>query len=475
MVTLVERWKELERRWQIGIVAGIVIVLISGAVLAMLYTGPRYEALVPGSAGDEAASTIAMLENLGVPYRVDPGSGDVQVRSDDKGRIQTLLAKRGFSLTLPPGFSLFDKGDFGMTEFTEHINYERALEGELTRTVMALDEVRFTRIHLVLPEKSLFRDDRQTPKASVLIALKPGRRLSTLQIGGIQRLIASAVPGLQPKEVSIHDDDGVDLAGGTTDGGLSSARVTQEVGAETAVEDHLTLKADEVLAQMFPAGGFNVSVSATLEQAHTVSTREEVLPTGRGSGAVSRISTSTPDANSVDMLRRAASGDKHAASDGPKPPTEFDVLYQIGHLTEHSERGPGAIARLSVGALIPDPSIAHVTIEQVRDLLGAALGIDASRGDRLAVYVATPGKGQDTEESPGTGLQPVKPVLRPSTSLTPYESLSWRNLLLFSGISICICLLALVLWFEFRRGRIRDLTQEEREALLGQIKAWLKA
>src|SRR5580658_1589254 len=192
----------------------ITIVLVALAVVAGMigfvhwkHEGdfrPLYTAMAP----EDAAGVVQKLRETGVEYRLSENGSTVMVPSEKLAESRLALAAAGLPKTGRIGFELFDKSNFGATEFVEHINYKRALEGELERSVMSLAEVEQARIHLTLPKESVFLDQQEPAKASVVVKLRAGAQISPQNVIAVTNLVASAVEGLTPEAVSLVDMDG---------------------------------------------------------------------------------------------------------------------------------------------------------------------------------------------------------------------------------------------------------------------------
>jgi flagellar M-ring protein FliF len=188
----------------------LAVVAVAGGLFwfARWRTDRDYTVLARGLSAEDAGQVVARLKETGVDYRVDSSDGTVRVRSAAVAELRLQLAAEGLPKTGRAGFELFDKVNLGTTEFAEKINFQRALEGELERSVGTLGEVRAARIHLTPPKDSIFLDHREPAKASVLLTLKDGASLNPKNIQAITHLVASAVDGLTPDAVSILDSQG---------------------------------------------------------------------------------------------------------------------------------------------------------------------------------------------------------------------------------------------------------------------------
>src|ERR1044071_1386820 len=167
-----------------------------------------FKPLFTGLAAEDAAAIVQKLKETGIEYRLPEGGGSVLVPSARLADLRLTMAAAGLPKSGRIGFELFDKVNLGATEFTEHVNYRRALEGELERTIMTLAEVDQARVHLTFPKESVFLESQQPAKASVLVRLRPGAHLSPQNVIAVNHLVASAVEGLAPDAVTVLDMNG---------------------------------------------------------------------------------------------------------------------------------------------------------------------------------------------------------------------------------------------------------------------------
>ena len=246
----------------------ITIVVMAVAVSAGLYALVQHQReadfrpLFTGIAPEDAAGIVQKLKESGVEYRLPEGGGSVLVPSARLAEVRLSMAAIGLPKSGRIGFELFDKVNLGATEFTEHINYRRALEGELERTVMALTEVDQARVHITFPKDSVFLESQQPAKASVLVRLKPGAHLAPQNVQAINHLVASAVEGLSPDAVSVLDMNGNLLgrpkAPASLDGQEASGAVLEY---RHNVETDLLTKINATLEPLLGANKFKAGVS----------------------------------------------------------------------------------------------------------------------------------------------------------------------------------------------------------------------
>src|SRR5215470_15450648 len=222
---------------RLSFLALTVAVVVGTGLLAVWVQRPQYRVLFSNLSGPDGAAVIEYLKSEHIPYRASEGGAAIEV---DAGRVyetRLALAGRGIPQGGGVGFEIFDKQTLGMTDFVQRLNYQRALQGELARSIAELDTVESARVHLAMPERSLFVSEERRPSASVVVKLKPGRVLAPEQIGGIVHLVAASVEGLRPNDVTVVDVNGdvltreTDEPGGQPSGhGLLAFQLSVEQG-----------------------------------------------------------------------------------------------------------------------------------------------------------------------------------------------------------------------------------------------------
>ena len=213
-MSLVESFSKSSPNRQVAIVATAGAVLCGVLILIyFVWVRTPYQILFTNLRSVDAATIVASLDEKKIPYRVKGGGETILVPADQVEAVRLELMTSELPLKGVVGFELFNKSDMGLTEFAQKINYQRALQGELARTIMALGAVDTARVHLSLAEPTIFREDRRPPKASVTVFARPGQTVSAQSVVGIQRLIAAAVPELESDAVVVLDDRGQVLSG----------------------------------------------------------------------------------------------------------------------------------------------------------------------------------------------------------------------------------------------------------------------
>lgn len=242
----------------LGVVFAMVVGLL--ALGYFLFLRPHYVVLVQGLRPGDAAPIVAELDKSGTPYRIADGGGTILVPDTKADATRVAIAGSDAAVRGEIGFELFNKSDMGLTNFAQKINYQRALQGELVRTIMQEDGVESARVHLALPERTLFRADRSEPKAAVTLAMKPGQTADAARVAGIQRLIAAAVPDLPETKVVVLDSAGrvispvVALA--------PDARPSPDMEEKAAIESYYRARARRAIERKVPGLKFLLRVLA---------------------------------------------------------------------------------------------------------------------------------------------------------------------------------------------------------------------
>jgi flagellar M-ring protein FliF len=487
MTSAVERWKSLGAGLRTSLIVGVVVIAAFTAAAFWWLAREEYSVLFSDLEPRDAASVVSALEEMKVDYRLSGDGTQIQVPESQVHKVRLKLMGSDVPLIGGVGFEIFNDSDFGMTEFAQRINYQRALEGELTRTVVSLKEVKYARVHLVLPERGLFKQENAPPSASVTLFLHDGHQPVPQQILGIQRLVAAAVPGLAASQVTVTDQNGLTLSRQLPDDD-GVAAVSERLRQKQAVEAYLADKANEVLERRFGAHRAMVSIDAKLEFNQVKRTRENVLP----------------QANQKDpgVLRRRET--RMASGATPKDRTgdlTTEVEYRLGRAVEQIVETPGKILRLSVGVMVPADTSPDQR-ENIRELVKMAVGYDDARGDAIAVYAMgisdlVPPEVHGAPPAESTGSQPPRQwnaeqpfnagAAEPSQAAAdgPLKHLHrWLaseaspSIAAVAGALALLLLGAVIIILSGRRRRSGDggpasLSETDRRRMLEEIRQWL--
>jgi flagellar M-ring protein FliF len=447
-------WRAANATQRALLLGGIVAGVLSTALVVRWSARPDFVVLFSGLGADEASKILEELDDLQVPHEVAASGGTIRVPSDRVGELRIRVAGKGLTGKSTVGYEIFDRQNLGMTDFLQHVNYRRALEGELTRTVASLEEVRNARVHLAIPERDVFLRDRKDPKASVIVDLEPGARLRPEQVRGVYALVAASVEGLRPENVTVVDASGRELGGG---GSGEFAATTEQLRIQQEVETALRNKATALLEQVVGGGNASVQVTAALDferSEKSVETydpektviRSEQRITGNGTGGDSQETTLT----NYEMDKTV---EKILGSVGTIQRLSIAVLVN-GVTTTNGPRGAPAYADRSPEELATFTSI-------VQD----AVGYDETRGDtfEIASLRFAPAPGADLTGSP-----------LPWWLLFPSTGSLLRSLLLLVAIALVAwglrqsssILVSAVEADRKRRERVVALEKQEDEASL---------
>ena len=260
---------------RIALIIGVAVA-VSVLVALLLWTrSPDYAVLYSGLANRDGGQIVARLDQMQVPYKLTGGGSTIMVPRSRVDRVRLQMASDGLPKGGGVGFELMDNEPFGVSEFAEKVNYQRALEGELERSIETIDEVSGARVQLAMPKSSVFVRDQKQPKASVVLSLYSGRALAKGQVAAIQNLVASAVPGLPVDAVTIVDGRGHLLSGsGNEDGGADGTRLAYTARVEKSYQQRI----QDLLAPIVGADNVRTQVVADLDFAKREHTSENYSP-----------------------------------------------------------------------------------------------------------------------------------------------------------------------------------------------------
>lgn len=467
-----EKWVAFTRQQRVLFLAGLALItalLIGGG---LWITRDDYQVLFSDLSGQDAGAMVAELDRMKVPYRLSGNGTTILVERDTVYKTRLKLMAKGLDLHGTVGFEIFNNTDFGTTEFAQKVNYQRAMQGELARTIMGFDEIKFARVHLVLPDSGLFKRQNSKPKASVSVSMKDGAQLEPEQIIGIQRLVAASVPEIQPSSVTIVDQHGTAVSGSTAAGDMEQNEGTR-LEARKRIEEYMARKIVGVLDRAIGPGKAIVSVNAQINYDQTRVTREDIIPlpetSGQNVGAIVRRRDSNQSGDSYgDSVAQGGFG---RASSGPSS-SSTEVEFVNGRKVENVVGATGNIKRLSVGVLVPGVSD-PVELAKLKEVITMAVGIDDKRGDAIAVYNVVP--------QGGALLAPTEPQAMsnvPSATVAHVRSAPTAPLSLWSwelACAVAVLIAVLACGFAMSKKAPRRLSVVERERMLRELLQWQQA
>jgi len=401
----------------IGIGAGVAAAMVA---LSMNLSEPK--ALLYSNLDlKEAGSITAALDQAGVKYEVKGDGSTIMVPRDDVASTRLMLSGKGLPTTGSVGYEIFDNSNaLGQTDFVQQLNRQRALEGELARTIRGLDGVTAARVHLVIPKRQLFEEDgAEQPSAAVNIGVG-GREPSAEQVRAIQNLVAGAVPNLKPDRVTVVDQHAKTLSGGET--GMAAEADSRK----TEVEQRIAKQVKQLVEGVVGPGKARVNVSAELELARVTVQQETFDPDGQ----VVRSESTTDERsqeNQPDPSGQVSAAANIPGAEGPDTANnssnsgrqESTTNYEISKTVRTEVQEPGQVKRLSVAVAVDGNSVVGADgkagpytprsaqeMQQIEQLVRSAVGFNQQRGDQVTVVNVRFPSAADPE-----GVQVANPLM----------------------------------------------------------------
>ena len=408
-----------------------LVVLIGGAAaLFALITGvwmwgktPDYRVLYSNLSDRDGGAIIESLQQMNIPYKFAEGGGALLVASEQVYEARLKLASQGLPKGGNVGFELMENQRFGITQFAEQVNYQRALEGELARSVQSIGAVAAARVHLAIPKPSVFVKEQQKPSASVVLNLQGGRMLDSAQVSAVVHLISSSVPELSAKNVTVVDQNGTLLSanhGGTNSDGLDA----NQLKYVQQVEQSYIKRIEALLIPLLGANNVRAQVTANIDFSRIEQTAEIYKPNQNPAESVIRSQQSSEAMNGSGLN---AGGIPGALTNQPPVPATAPIVtatgapgaatagnaslsnlqkdstvnYEVDRTIRHTVLPVGSIKRLSVAVVVngnrkvtnakgksSDKPLSDAEKEQINNLVKDVVGFDQDRGDSLNVQVA---------------------------------------------------------------------------------------
>ncbi len=436
----------------------LMVGLIAAAALAwMSLSTPTQKTLFSGLPDSDKAAITSALTTANIKSHIDEGTGALTVGEEDYSRAKMLLAGQGLPKAAPGGYAILDQLPMGVSRAVEGERLRQARESEMAKSIEEIDAVAEARVHLAMPEASVFVRDNASPSASVILKLQGGRSLSDAQVSSIINLVASSVPGMKPEAVTIVDQMGALLtkAGGNDGAGAAS---DARIDIQRRIEDKYRTQLIALLTPLVGAGNFTAEVQADVNLDESQATRESyekqgVLRAETGNwtgnqkdgagaapGGIPGALSNTPPAASTLSTPQAATGNPGTpaaqpvaggpAPDAMKQSDQYQRAYDLGREVSVTRATPGGVKRLSVAVLLRDPDKTRRTameINQITDLVKSAVGFDQARNDNVTVISRKFAGATDAAAGPAW-----------------YDN-AWLPVLARNGTAILIALLVLLL------------------------------
>ncbi len=402
------------------------LIMASAAVIAVLVGAlmwsqtPEYRVLYNNVADQDGAAIIGALQQMNVPYKFSSNGGAILVPEKQVHEVRLRLAGQGLPKGNLPGFELMENQKFGSSQFLEQVNYQRALEGELARSIQSLSAVQSARVHLAIAKPSVFSRDKQQPSVSVLLNLYPGRVLSVEQISAIVHLMASSVPNLPIKNVTVVDQNG-NLLSTQHENKQDKAFDAKQLEYIQDLEENYIRRIEAILTPITGAANVRAQVTADLDFSRIERAEEIYRPnnsetdvasvrsqktfesTTTGSktdgGIPGALTNRPPDPASAPIDAKA--GNNETSDKAPPLPTdkkkESTINYEVDKTVQHTQQSTGSIKRLTAAVVVnyrkkidengevTNEPLSEEEIKEINSLVKEAMGYNEKRGDSLTV------------------------------------------------------------------------------------------
>ena len=437
-----------------------------------------FQPLFSGLSSEDAGAVVTKLKEGGVEYRLSANGNTVLAQSERIPELRIQLASAGIPKAGRIGFELFDKNNFGITDFAEQVNYRRAIEGELERSILAINGVEAARVHITPAKESVFTESKEPAKASILLTLKRGAKIVPTNVDAISHLISAAVQGLDPEHVSVVDGAGKLLVGTSKqasqdepDAGDKSLLYRQKI------EKDLLEKVNATLEPLLGSKHFRAGVSVECDFSFGELSEETFDP--------AKAVVATSQKSDESGVPPSAGGPPGTASNLPRPAARLssqavpvtrkteNMTYQNSRLVRKTTLPKGTVRRVSVAVLLdnylrwevengkPKRVMNPPTPEQmksIRDLITGAAGVDAKRGD--SVVVESIAFGSTLDAQPPEGLIPSPPKQLEKSQPKAPEVASWmgipkNNLMIMGGVAgvALVVLMGGIFWLIRKRKK----------------------
>ena len=396
-----ERFNELSQGKKVAALSLVALALASLLVMSLWLKAPDYQLLYANLSQEDAGAIVDKLKNQKIPYEISNGGRTIRVASDMIHETRLQLAGEGLPGGSETGLEMFEETPLGMTDFIQKLNFQRALQGELTRTIKTLDAVAQVRVHLVIPKDNLFRKEKPKGKASITLKLKSGKSLSEAQVQGIVHLVSASVGSIEASNVVIVDVKGNLLSGGkeASKGAMISSSNFKH---KLRVQKELQAKVIKMLEDALGSGKVIAKVSTELDFEQVERTEEIFDPDSQVVRSENQISENSVGAippggiPGVDALvpsgEDAGSSGTGQAAQRNKSNAVFN--YEINKVVKRVSKPVGEIAKLSVAVMIDGTMAGDPAEYQARtpeemakylQMVQSAVGYDAERGDVVQV------------------------------------------------------------------------------------------
>jgi flagellar M-ring protein FliF len=423
----------------------IVALAIGGYFFATWASTPSYSALFSNLSSKDASAIVESLQKSGTPYELANGGSTIMVPQDQVYDLRLQLSGEGLPGESDTGYALLDQQGITTSDFMQQVNYQRALEGELSSTIKSIDGVEAATVHLVVPQKDVFSDDQDKTTASVLVQSAPNKPLTSQQVQAIVHLVASSVEGLDPTQVTVAGADGKILS----TGGGAAVATGGDSGADSetlAFQNRMNASLQNMLDSVVGPGHAVVTTTAELDFDQT----ETTTKTYSSDPSVAALSES--------ISREAYNGGSNRYENSSTVRNNA-----VNEINETRRSAPGAVQKLNVAVLLDATTAGTVDSAQVQQLVSVAAGIDPTRGDSVAV-AAMPFDTSAAENAQKALAQ----------SAAAEKTAKQESLIKTAGLALVVLVLLFLAWRASRRAKKRKALSPAELAHLEAMQAALE-
>jgi flagellar M-ring protein FliF len=375
-------------------VIAVVALLVGGYYLATWKSSPSYAPLYNNLAASDASSIVSKLQSEGVPYKLGNGGAEILVPTDKVDAARLSISAAGLPNNGQSGYSLLDKEGVTTSQFQQQVDYQRAVEGELAKTIESISGVQAASVHLAIPQQDVFNDGSVAPTAAVLITATPGTTLTTAQVQSVVNLVSSSVTGMKSTGVTVSDSNGDVLsAPGGAAGGAASASTQTDM--TTAYQDRVANSLQAMLDKSLGQGHSQVQVLAALNFDSTKTTKNGYVYTPNTppvSETINKENYSGANANpsgggtlgTTDTVGSGGSG----SANGKYSKESTTVNNALSTVSSTTESAPGSLKNLNIAVEL-DKSAKGLNVNAITQLVKAGVGFNATRGDTLSVQAVS--------------------------------------------------------------------------------------
>ena len=421
-----EGFTRLPRSRQVGLIVGAAAII--GIIVAVLLWSqqPNYSPLFTGLGTKEAGEVAQALDQEGIPYEVDSGAGRIDIPASQVHQTRIKLAAQGLPSGGYDGFEIMKQNEgFGVSQFMEQARYQRALEGELARSIMSMGSVEQARVHLAMPKDSVFIRDRKEPKASIVVHVGSGGNFGDEQVQAVTNLVASAIPALKADNVSVVNQSGELLSGRERD--PEAAEDERQFNYVRRLERAYASRIENILQPVVGRDGVRAQVTAEVDFTETERTQELFNPDtaavrsrqesrstqqqGEAAGIPGSLSNEPPGAATAPEEINPGEGGSNGEN-GQVLREDSTVNYELDRTITHSSTPAGSLKRLSVAVVVDHERTTNEAgeeitvprdeeeVQRIESLVRDAVGFDPGRGDSVNVVSASFAPGDDPSKVP---------------------------------------------------------------------------